>query len=75
MTITKELVGRINALARKQRSEGLTEDEKKEQQKLRQIYLKGIRQQVINQLELAGISKKNSCSCGCRHNHDDNHKH
>ena len=40
--ITKELIARINALSRKQRSTGLTPAEKQEQKKLRQAYLANI---------------------------------
>ncbi|MBM7855007.1 uncharacterized protein YnzC (UPF0291/DUF896 family) [Desulfohalotomaculum tongense] len=72
MTITKELIDKINALARKQRSEGLTEEEKKEQQKLRKIYLQGIRKQVIDQLEKVRFVDNghgSGCSCGCSHHH------
>lgn len=39
---------RINALARKQREEGLTNAEKVEQQVLREDYLRQIRGQVLN---------------------------
>lgn len=73
--ITKELVDRINALAKKQRSEGLTEEEKKEQHELRQTYLQGIRSQVTDQLDVIRPEKKVSkvskggCSCGCNHKH------
>lgn len=72
--ITKELLDKINALAHKQRNEGLTEEEKQEQQKLRKIYLAGIRQQVIDQLGGPPPKKKNNrhkhnCSCGCNHHH------
>lgn len=72
--ITKELIDQINALARKQRSEGLTPEEKEEQTRLRKIYLAGIRQQVVDQLGPLPQQKKNNggCSCGCS-NH--NHKH
>ncbi|MDA8235363.1 MAG: DUF896 domain-containing protein [Clostridia bacterium] len=48
--ITKELVDRINFLSRKQRSVGLTTEEKAEQQQVRQQYLKGIREQLKNTL-------------------------
>ncbi len=48
--ITKELIDRINVLARKQRCEGLTGEEKEEQHQLRQQYLKGIRGQVEDAL-------------------------
>ncbi len=48
--ITKELVDRINALARKSKNEGLTEEEKAEQQKLRQDYLKAFRANFRDQL-------------------------
>jgi len=65
--ISKEMVERINFLARKQRNEGLSQDEKEEQNHLRQKYLQGIRQQLVEGLEEAGIPRKkgnNGCSCG-----------
>ena len=49
--ITKELIARINELSRKQRSTGLTEEEKKEQANLREIYLEGIRGQMRQMLD------------------------
>lgn len=69
MIITKELIQRINELARKQRQEGLTPEEKKEQQELRKIYLKGIRSQVVDTLETSGIkpTQKHDGACGCEH--------
>jgi uncharacterized protein YnzC (UPF0291/DUF896 family) len=48
--INEQLIQRINKLARKKRTQGLTEEEKKEQAKLYQIYLKAIRGQVKQQL-------------------------
>ena len=49
--ITKELIERINQLARKQRSEGLTDEERAEQQKLRKSYLAGFRENMKNVLD------------------------
>lgn len=49
MISDKELE-RINALSRKSKEEGLTKEEKSEQYKLRQKYLKSIRQSFKNQL-------------------------
>lgn len=49
--ITKELIARINALSRKQRSTGLTPTEKQEQKKLRQAYLADIRGQLKGMLD------------------------
>ena len=49
--ITKELIARINELSRKKRSSGLSEDERIEQQNLREQYLAGIREQVRNMLD------------------------
>ena len=49
--ITPELLARINELARKKRTIGLTEDELAEQKKLYAIYLAAIRGQVTNLLE------------------------
>lgn len=54
--ITKELIARINALSRKQRSEGLTDDERAEQQALRAEYLAGIREQVKGLLDTIEVA-------------------
>lgn len=70
--ITREMIDRINYLARKQRSEGLTKEEKNEQHELRQKYLQSIRCQIIDGLKEAGIPRKsrhNGCSCGCSAGH------
>ncbi|MFC8689495.1 DUF896 domain-containing protein [Brevibacillus porteri] len=42
------ILKRINILAKKQREDGLTQNEKEEQQQLRQEYLKIIRGQVLH---------------------------
>ncbi|WP_120167888.1 DUF896 domain-containing protein [Thermohalobacter berrensis] len=49
--LPKEKLDRINYLARKSKKEGLTEDEKKEQKKLREEYLKAFRKSFRQQLE------------------------
>ena len=49
--ITKELIQRINELAKKKRTEGLTPEDAAEQQRLRQQYLAGIRAQLKVQLD------------------------
>ena len=49
--ITPELLARINELARKKKSVGLTEEELAEQKELYKIYLAAIRGQVTNLLE------------------------
>ena len=50
--ITQETIDRINALARKSRTpEGLTEEEKAEQQKLRREYIDAYKASLRNQLE------------------------
>lgn len=64
LMITKELINRINALSQKQRSpEGLTEEEKQEQARLRQEYLAGFRKNmksVLDQIEIVDeLPKKN----------------
>jgi uncharacterized protein YnzC (UPF0291/DUF896 family) len=73
--ISKELIARINELSRKAKESGLTEEEKIEQQKLRQEYMQSFRQSLLNTLstvtiidpagndvtpkKLKGIQKKN----------------
>ncbi len=49
--MTQEKIDRINALARKQKAEGLTEEEKKEQYILRREYIDSFKQSLIGQLE------------------------
>ena len=50
-TITPELLARINELARKKRTIGLTEEELAEQKELYKVYLAAIRGQVTNLLD------------------------
>ncbi len=49
--ITQQQLDRINELARKSRAEGLTEEEKLEQQSLRAEYIKAYKQSLVSQLE------------------------
>lgn len=49
--MTKEKIDRINFLARKQKSEGLTEDEKTEQAALRREYIEAYKKSLMSQLE------------------------
>lgn len=48
--ITKELINKINKLAKKSKTVGLTEAEKIEQKRLREEYLKGFRSNLKKQL-------------------------
>ncbi len=48
--MTKEKLNRINALAKKAKTSGLTDEEKAEQKKLRQEYLDNVRSSFTNQL-------------------------
>ena len=47
----QKLIGRINELAKKSREQGLTEEEKAEQQKLRQEYIAAFRGNLKKQLD------------------------
>lgn len=49
--MTDEKIARINALAKKAKTEGLTEDEKKEQQSLRAEYVAEFRSSLKAQLD------------------------
>ncbi|KJR70382.1 DUF896 domain-containing protein [Bacillus velezensis] len=49
--ISKEKIARINELAQKAKSNTITDEEKAEQQKLRQEYLKGFRSSMKNTLK------------------------
>lgn len=49
--MTQEKINRINTLAHKQKTIGLTEEEKKEQYLLRREYIESFKQSLIGQLE------------------------
>lgn len=46
-----EVIARINALAAKAKSEGLTEEELAERDKLRRIYIDSVKANLVGQLE------------------------
>ncbi len=53
--MTKEKIERINALYRKSKNEGLTEEEKAEQAALRKEYIEDFRRSTLSQLEKIDI--------------------
>lgn len=54
----RKKIERINELAKKSRNEGLTSEEKKEQQMLRDEYIKAIRKSFRNTLDNIEIIDK-----------------
>lgn len=48
--MTKEKIDRINELYKKSKAEGLTSDEKKEQDLLRKEFIASVRGNLVNQL-------------------------
>lgn len=51
MVVSDEILARINELAKKAKTEGLTEEEKLEREQLRQEYLQNFRKKFRSQLE------------------------
>lgn len=49
--LAKDKINRINELARKSKKEGLDKQEKEEQKKLREEYLKNVRKSFKNQFK------------------------
>jgi uncharacterized protein YnzC (UPF0291/DUF896 family) len=64
----KKTIERINQLYHKSQAEGLTDEEKKEQKRLRQRYLEAVKGNLQQQLESIRIEKprNNSCNHSCR---------
>ena len=56
--MTQEKIDRINALYRKSKAEGLTEEEKKEQAALRKEYIEAIRTNMRGTLNSISIKEK-----------------
>lgn len=72
--MTEEKIKRINELARKQKNEGLTEEEKQEQYILRREYIEGFKASLTAQLENTyivepdGTKRKVKCKDEDTHN-------
>lgn len=49
--MTEDKIKRINELARKQKAEGLTDEEKAEQAQLRREYIESYKRSLVSQLE------------------------
>lgn len=58
MPITEEQIARINALARKSKAEGLTEEEKAEQAALRRAYIEAFRESTRAAVESLYIQQE-----------------
>lgn len=72
--ITKEDIDRINFLSRKSKGDGLTDEEKSEQQVLRRKYIDYIKGQVRQQLDnIEFVDDK--CDCKDPNHHHHHHKH
>jgi uncharacterized protein YnzC (UPF0291/DUF896 family) len=80
--VTKEQIERINELAKKQKENMLSDEEKKEQEKLRRLYVDSFKENLKAQLKNIKIvspeeyeksKKENKCTCGHDHNHDHAH--
>lgn len=57
--MTKEKINRINELARKSKTVGLTDDEKSEQAVLRREYIDSFKANLVSQLENTYIVDEN----------------
>lgn len=53
--VTKEQIDRINLLAKKSKSQNLTDEEKEEQKILRSLYVKSFKDNLISQLNMIKV--------------------
>ncbi len=60
--MTQEKIQRINELARKSRDQGLTEEEKAEQQALRREYAEAMKQSLKSQLDASVVIRPDGSS-------------
>lgn len=54
-----DVIKRINELYKKSKEEGLNDNEKEEQQKLRRIYIDNVKRNFKAQLETVELKKRN----------------
>lgn len=73
--MTEEKIARINALYKKQKTEGLSAAEKEEQQSLRQEFLKDVRNSLKGQLDRIDIQKEDGSVENLGERHDRRSKH
>ena len=62
-----EVIARINALAKKAKEEGLTEDELAERDKLRRIYIDSYKANLVSQLENTYIVQPDGTKVKVKH--------
>lgn len=67
--MTEEKIARINELARKSKIEGLSEEEKREQQILRQEFLMAVRANLKSQLDNIDIVEKDGSITSLKEKH------
>ena len=68
-------IDRINELARKSKAEGLTEEEKAEQAKLRQEYIAAVRLNLRTQLDNINTQEKDGSITNLGEKYGDQKKH
>ncbi|MEE1196190.1 MAG: DUF896 domain-containing protein [Lachnospiraceae bacterium] len=68
-------IGRINELARKSKAEGLTPEEKEEQQKLRQEYIAAFRMNMRTQLNRIDVVEPDGSIVNLGEKYDRQKKH
>ena len=68
--VTQETLNRINELYRKSKAEGLTEKEKKEQEKLRKEYVAAFRENLRGQLESIKIQNPDGSIIDVKERHE-----
>ncbi|HIV13740.1 MAG: DUF896 domain-containing protein [Clostridiales bacterium] len=71
----QEKIDRINQLARKSKAEGLTEEEKAEQRKLRQEFIASVRMNLRAQLDNIDIQEKDGTIVNLGEKYGDKNRH
>ena len=71
----QEKIDRINHLARKSKAEGLTEEEKAEQRKLRQEFIASVRMNLRAQLDNIDIQEKDGTIVNLGEKYGDKNRH